>query len=496
MSSTPISSTSTTSSTSSVQGGVSSLGLGSGLDLNGIISKLISVEKLPIKLLTQQQTDAQTKISTLSTVQNDLTTLQTSLFALKNAGSSALFTATSSNSANVSASATTSATAATYTVNVTTLAQAQSIATAGQASTSASIGSGAVTTMTINFGTIGGGSLAGGIYSGSTFTTNTNQPSISLSIDSSNNTLTGIRDAINNSAANGGRVTASIVNDGTGTPYRLSLTSSSGATNSLSIGVVGDATLNSLLAYDPAGTQNMTEQQTGVSANFSLNGLAITSDTNTITTAATGVTFNLLTAGSTATITIAKDNSDVTSAINDFVTAYNTVATEIKTDTAYQAVLQGDSGLRILSTQLTAAVYALQSHGSTGYNSLSDLGVTFKQDGTLTVNSDTLSTALTANSTQIKSLVGAYGSSLGNVVFSALGTSGLVSGEISSLNTQSSNIDKQIAEINTRVSADEANMRTQFAALDSLIASLQRTSTYLTQQFKSISSNSSSNSNG
>lgn len=240
------------------------------LDINSIVSQLMSVERRPLSKLDSQEASHQAKLSAYGSIKGAIASFQTALLGLNNAGAYQSSKATASDATIFSASATSTAVAGTYSLEVTSLTQAQKLVAAGQTSLAESIGTGAATTITFNFGTISGGTLTpfdpatntGGTYSGAAFTGNGN-PSKSVTIDSSNNSLQGIRDAIN---AAGIGVTAAIVNDGSGTPYRLTLASNNmGSSNSLNISVSGDAAISNLLTNNPAAVSTVSGSSTAAS---------------------------------------------------------------------------------------------------------------------------------------------------------------------------------------------------------------------------------------
>ena len=183
------------------------------IDVAGIVSSLMAVEQQPITRLNKQISSYNAKISAIGSVQSALASFQTAAQGLNNLTFNS-FSATSSNTAAVSASASSIAKPGNYSLTVSQLAQAQNLVIAGQASATTAIGSGASTTLTFDFGTISGGTLSNGTYTGASFASN-GSTTKSVTIDSSNNTLSGIRDAIN---AAGVGVTASIINDGSATP--------------------------------------------------------------------------------------------------------------------------------------------------------------------------------------------------------------------------------------------------------------------------------------
>lgn len=220
----------------------------SSLDVNSIVSQLMTVERQPIAKLNTKEASYQAKLSAFGSVKGSVAGFQTALQALNSPSKFNTLKATSSDATVVSASATSIAAAGTYSLDVTSLSQSQTLVAAGQTSSAATIGTGTSTTITFDFGTISGGSFASGTYSGATFTSN-GDGTESVTIDSTNNSLQGIRDAIN--AADIG-VTATIVNDGSAAPYRLVLSSAdNGVSNSMNITVSGETAISDLLTNNP-----------------------------------------------------------------------------------------------------------------------------------------------------------------------------------------------------------------------------------------------------
>ena len=405
---------------------VTSTGIGSGLDIESIITKLMAVEKQPLTALQTKEASYQSKLTAFGTLKSSLSTFQSAISTLSNASAFQGTTASIANTAVATVTSSTSATAGSYSLTVSKLAQAQQLVATGQSSNTASIGTG---TITIDFGTITGGTLGSstGQYSGATFTSAGNGVK-TITIDSSNNTLTGIRDAINNAAIG---VTATIVNDGGTSPYRLVLASdNSGSANSMKISVSGDSALSSLLSNDPAGTQNMSETTTAQNAAMTVNGISISKASNTVTDAINGVTLNLLTQTTSATtITVARDTTSVTSAVNAFVSAYNTLNSTIKQATAYDAttktaaILNGESSVRNIQTQLRAVLNTPIAGGASAYTLLSQVGVTFQKDGSLSVDSTQLASALKTNFSDFAGLFASAGKTSDSLISFANSTS-------------------------------------------------------------------------
>ena len=386
-----------------------------------LVSQLMATEQYPITALQTVNTAYQAKLTAFGQVQSAVSTFQTALSTLNSASSFKAVTATASDPTVLSATALTSAASGSYSLTVGNLAQAQNLVAAGQTSLSAPIGTGATTTLSFNFGTITGTATSGTYGAGTTFTSN-GSATKTVTIDSTNNSLQGIRDAIN---AAGIGVTASIINDGSATPYRLVLTSSNtGAANSMSIAVSGDATVSSLLAYDPTSTtgQNLNQSLAALNANLTVNGIAVSKATNTVSDIIPGVTVNLTKPSATAvTLTVAPDTATVTKNVNSFVTAYNALKTTLTSLTAYNAstntasILQGNLAILNMQSHLNGLLNT-PAVGAGSLTNLSQIGVTFQHDGTLAVNSTMLSSALTNNFSSVAGLFVPTGSATDSLI--------------------------------------------------------------------------------
>lgn len=402
--------TSTSSATSS-----------SGLDVASIVSQLMTVEQRPLTALATKEAGIQAKLSALGTIKSALSGFQSAATALSDLSKFQKMTAASSDSTMLTASALSTAATGSYTLSVSSLAQAQQLVATGQTSQTSAIGAGAATTLTFDFGTISGGTLSSGKYTGSTFTSNGGGTK-TVTIGSTNNSLQGIRDAIN--AANIG-VTASIVNDGSGTPYRLTLSSNSqGANNSIKISVAGDAAISSLLAHDPANNtgQGLTETSTAQNANFTVNGVAVSKSSNTVTDAISGVTLNLLQKTTTpVTLSVNRDTTSISSTISSFISSYNDLHKAIASVASYNSstkqagILQGDFAVNSTISQINRALNtAISTAGS--LSTLSQVGVSFQKDGTLSLDSAKLSAAISSSPNDIAALFATVGSATDSLV--------------------------------------------------------------------------------
>lgn len=402
---------------------ITSTGIGSNLDIESIISKLMIVEGQKLASLQSKEASYQAKLSGFGTLKGALAQFQSSAQGLSSLSKYQGVKSSSADTAVASVSAASGAKPGTYSLEVKQLAQAQKLVAAGQASDIAVIGSGVIT---FDFGTISG-NVEGqqpvfdsetGKYSNAAF--NSSGAGVkTITIDSSNNSLAGIRDAIN--AANIG-VTATIVNDGNAEkPYRLALTvQDPGKDKSLKISVAdaeGSTGLSSLLSHNPAGAQALAQTAAAQNSEFVIDGIAISKGSNTVADVLSGITLNLLktNSGTPTKISVSRDTSSVTSAINSFVTAYNSINATLNSAMAYNAktktasLLTGDSSVRAIQSQIRGVLSKAVTGGGSGFTVLSQVGVSFQKDGTLAVDNTKLQKALADNFEDFAGLFAAAG---------------------------------------------------------------------------------------
>lgn len=470
---------------------ISTLGIGSGLDLSSILDSLTTAEKASLTPISNQQTAYTAKLSAYGTLSSALTTFQTANTALNSAD---LFSATSATSSSSAFSATTSGSpvAGKYTVSVTQLAQAQTLTSGVQTSNTTALGSSdASRTLTIKL---------------------TDGTSKDITLTSDQTSLTGMRDAIN--SANAG-VSASIIKTGDGA-YRLSLTASkTGEANAVSsVTVTGDDTLQGIVGFDSTKTDADNPLDVSVAAQdaqLTVNNVAITSSTNTISDALEGITLNLndVTSGN-QTLNITQDTSKATTAISNFVDAYNNLLDQFTSLTKYTAVdvgsdtqdssngaLVGDSTLRSIQTQIKSML--TNSSSSSSYKTLAQIGITSDPTtGELTLDSDKLKTELTKDPSGIKQMIVGDGKTTGITTTLAtnltswLSSTGSIQSAKDGVSKTLNNLTQQYNDMNTRINAMIARYKTQFTQLDVTMSSLNSTSSYLTQQFDNMTSSSSS----
>lgn len=394
--------------------GLSSAGIGSGLDVTGIVSSLMAVEQKPLTALTTKQTDYKAKLSAFGSIQSGLASFQSTLKKLSDAKNLQTIKATPADASVLGTSGGAGAVPGDYSIEVTKLAQSQKLASAGQLNAQAVVGTG---TLTFDFGTISGGTLGtDGKYTGAGFTSN-GAGSKTVTIDSSHNTLNGIRDAIN---AAGMGVTASVINDGSNTPYRLALSNSqTGEASSMKISVSGDAALGNLLNHDPASSQALTQTVAAQNAALKVDGLAISKPSNSFSDVVPGVTLTLkkTNAGSPTNLSVTRDTAAVKANVQEFVDGYNKLTGSLKSLTSYDmtskkgAALFGDSSVRNMLTQLRGVVTGTVAGGASSLTRLSDAGVSYQADGTLKLDATQLQKVIDTQFDQLPGLFAASGAS-------------------------------------------------------------------------------------
>lgn len=478
---------------------LSAAGIGSGLDVNSIISQLMLIEQQPLVQLDARQKKFESQLSAYGQIKSALSTFQSAVNSLSSLDKFRVYSSKSTDETVLTATSSSSAVPASYQIEISQLAQQHKLSASAVSATSDVVGTG---TLTIEFGTHDA--------TGGTFTTNAGKTPLTLTIDSSNNTLSGIRDAIN--TANAG-VGASIIYDGSG--YRLIVSSNdSGAANSLKItasdddGDNADASGLSFLAYDPLATsgsgKNLSQLSEARNALLTVDGIAISHPSNSISNVIEGVNLNLnkLNAGTPATLTVARDLEAVKTAVNEFVTAYNDVDKVLKDLSAYNdqskkgAVLQGDTATRNIRNHLREIM--ADSMTGNAFSVLADIGVNFQLGGNLTVDSARLDKALGQDFEAVGNMFAresetatetGFGFRLDEYVDDLLASDGSLAIRTEGINKSIRLIEQKEESLLARMEQIEARYRKQFAALDSLISTMNTTSSFLTQQLASLQAN-------
>jgi len=461
--------------------GISSAGIGSGLDVNGLVSQLLSLERQPLNSLSTKKQTFNDQLSAFGQVKSALDSFKSAVSSLKLDTDFSAAKATSSDTSLLTATATSIASASGYTIKVSQLAQAGVKSTVnGLSSASTKISDITDLPAGVSAPT---GTFQFSTGSGSTLKT------FSITLDGSES-LQGIRDKINsaNMTVDGktttqSLATASVVNTGTAAApsYKLVIASTAKGTDN-------DITIDS--AFQSALGGFDATKQPAKNAQFTVNGLDIERSTNTVTDVIDGVTLNLVSADNSKTLNlaVARDTDAVTKKVNDFISAYNKLASTVSNLHQKGGTLEADNSA-------TSVIYGLQAvfnqpakiaGNDLGY--LAQVGISFKKDGTLSLDSDAFSKALTTNSANVISLFTdsdqGFATRLYNTASSMLNSNGLVDSRIQGLNQRIKTLDSNIDRENVRLDNVETRLRKQYANLDSLLGTMKNTSSYLSSQLR------------
>jgi len=437
--------------------------VGSGLDLNGLLDQLQQGENQKLTPITTQKASYETKISAFGSLKSALSSLQDTIHALadptafqtvKNTVSGTALTATTTNDTPPGD----------YQIHVAQRAQASSVATLGVADSTTNLGDG-----TVDF-TLANGST------------------MSVAISAGSSSLQDVRDAIN---AQNGPVRASLINDGSGQPYRLVLQAADTGSAASVSSVQFTGNLGSSLQLDAA------TQQAGQDASLTINGIAVQSAHNTVEDAIQGVTLNITGVGD-STLQVTRDNDAITGGVKKFVDAYNSLVKTLGGLTSYDATTQtpgallGDSTVRSVQSQLRSVLGGEVDNGG-AFKVLSDVGVTLQLDGTLQIDDDKLGSAVNDNLGAVTQFFAGGGTTdgmadqLDTMIGNMTSSTGLIGSATDSLNQSVSQLNDQYTQTQQQIDATMAMYKQQFTQLDAMIAQMNSTSSYLTQQFDAMS---------
>ena len=452
--------------------GIQASGVGSGLDINGLVTQLVSAENASRAApILRRETAATTKISALGTLKGALSAFKGALTPLRNLEVFSARKATSSDTTRFTATASSKAAAGSYDVEVIRLASAHRLASAPHLT-------GASTE-------IGYGSLE----------ITVGEDSFDVEIPQDANTLEDIRDAINSASDNTG-VQATLLTGTEGT--RLILTSrKTGADHAIKVVASGGDGGLAELNYDPAGVMNLTQKDEAQNASLKISGFPVESSTNVVDDAIEGVTINLLKAetGKEFTLDVSFDAASVTTRIQSFVTEYNNMQAQLTKLGNYDAAtktagpLLGDSLLRSVQQDMRNGLTSPVSGLSGDYTALASIGITTTASGTLELDAAKLNKALADDPDAVAHLFGSENGVAARLyaqVDARLKSGSDLDSRNTTLKRQMNDVSREKEALALRMEQVEARYRKQFTALDSLLSQLQSTSSYLAQQLSNL----------
>jgi flagellar hook-associated protein 2 len=479
---------------------ISSIGIGSGLDIESVITQLVAVERAPVTKLQTEATSLQTKLSTYGKLQSGMAALRDAASALTRPSTWNATVGASSDTTSVSVTTGASTLPGSYSIEVQRLASVQSNATGVYASADALVGEG---TLHIELGTWGAGQTS--------FTPKAGATAVDITVGPPAESLAQLRDKIN--ASNSG-VVASVLTDASGA--RLVLRSAAtGEANGFRVGVSDNDGNNvdgiglSALAFDPsAGILTMAQALAAANAAASLNGLPIASESNTLSNVLDGMTLTLGKVTTAPVLVEAKsDKESIRKALDSFVTAYNDLNKLVAEQTKYDAasktagVLQGDSAAVSIRSQMRSLLGS-SSGASAMFTRLAEVGFDVQTDGSIKLDETKLANGL-ANLGEMKKLFSnsdlltpannGIATQLRAMADQVLGIEGSISTRTEGLRKRIDlNHDRQEL-LEDRIAMMEKRLRAQYTALDRQMASLNSLSNYVTQQLSVLNSSSNDN---
>lgn len=406
---------------------IQSLGAGSGIDTSNLVKQLTAIERsAPQKRIDTRRDLTQTQISDFGLLSSAMATLKDA--AKKLTDPEGMFSKSASyteSNALVPTKLDTTVQPGTYTFTVEAIAKSQSLSSGVFSAANATIGEG---TLTFNFGNV---TASGGAMTG--FSQDADADAVEIVIDSSNNTLEGLRDAINKADFG---VQATIVNNGSG--YILQVNAASGANNELEITVSDDDGNNtddaglSRFAFNTSAS-NLTHNQDGSDAHLTINGLTVYRESNVINDIVEGLSLDVRQAdpGNPITITVNEDKAFAEQTIRDFVTAYNDFLAAIKpavgifekedeegkTQTLTGS-LANDSLARSIISQIRATISsAVPGLADSGFKTLGAIGIRTELNGNMSINEKTFKKAMETNFADIQKLFAPHTSSSDSSIF-------------------------------------------------------------------------------
>jgi len=451
---------------------ITSAGVGSGIDIESLVTQLVAAEGSPaLNRLDKKEATLQADLSAYGSLKSALSSFQTSVQNLNDPNDFLGRTSTSSNTEVFSATADETAVPGNYDIEVVQLAEAAKSRSGDFTSDEEVVGTGS---LAISLGA----------------------ESFNITVDSNNNTLAGLRDAINDASDNPG-ITASIINVDGGS--RLILTSDTvGAANTISIVADdddGDDT-DALVGLSRLATVNLTSIQDAQDAIIKVDDQTVTRDSNSFSDVISGVKFTLesATPGEIETLAIGLDKGGLLTNVNSFVEAYNSLADTMASLSAYNAetgaagTLLGDSALRAVENQIRQTITG--SVNGLDFDSLVSIGITTNDEGHLEVDAIKLDSVMTEDFTAVSQLFASENGlarSLDNVLERYISSDdGILTSREDGLKSNIDSIGDDRERLDRRLATLDARYRAQFTAMDILVAQLTSLGDYLSSQLASL----------
>lgn len=434
---------------------LSAAGVGSGLDIEGIINQLMVLERRPLNALEARKDEYNAELSAVGRLKSIVSSFQSAMKNLKTTDAFEVYTASSDDEEVFTVTANSAASVGTLDIQVTNIAETHKMGSVVFADTDTTVVGGAGDQVTLSIGTT------------------------SFTVDVSGMTLGDIRNAINDATDNVG-VSAVIVNE-TDTEHYLVLTSdSTGIANTIGLSFTGGV----------GTTLGMTTINAAEDAQLLLDGTyTVTRPSNTITDAVDGLTLNLKSESTSAvTLNIDRDVASVTASVQSFVEAFNEIRSTI--DSLRTGELQADSTLRTIESGIVNILNVPRDGLVGSYKVLSQVGLTIQKDGSMGLDTGKLESAINTDFRSLAELFAndnvGYVYQLESLLNEFLNADGVLDNRTDGINARLGRVDDQIANMEFRLGRIEERFRQRFSALDALMGQLTATSNFLVQQLAGL----------
>ncbi len=438
---------------------ITAAGVGSGLDIEGIVSQLMVLERQPLQAMQRRESEHRADLSAYGRLKSAVSSFESAMEGLSSEDKFKIFSTQSSDTDVLAASADDTAASGVFSIDVTRLAQHHKVSST-EHNAGASFGADG-DSLSISIGGEG------------------------MSVDfTAAMGLEEIRDAINMADDNPG-LSASILNTGGG-KQRLILTSrESGADQQMSLSYTGG------IAGNPFGFASANRDAEGLliadldnlDAEMSIDGFSVTSGSNSVSDVIDGLTLELKQTGS-ANLNVDRDDSAITSSVQRFVDAYNSLVGTI--DSLQEGALSGDGNLRSIEGQLRSVMNTAPQGIDSSFSILGEVGISTERDGKLSFDSSKLADALEADFSGVAELFAnddqGYAFRFAALAENLQGENGVIDTREDGLNSRIDDIELRQDNFEARMELTEQSLRSRYAALDSLLGSLQSTSSFLFQQ--------------
>jgi len=438
--------------------GIQASGIGSGLDINGIVTQLMALERQPIEAIERKERTIDSQISAYGQLKSKVSEFQTAMADLGSAEKFRIYSANSTDEEVLGITASSSAAKGIFSVEVKRIAENHKLASAAQADADTTQVASA-SPMTIQVG------------------------DDSFDVDVNGKTLQEIRDEINNATDNKG-VTASVLHDDEG--YRLLLTGDETGSDHF-IQLTNDPYTMSSINEDRDENAGFDAADLDAVMVFE-NNFTVTRSSNSVSDLIDGITLDIKKPGEVV-IDVNRDDEAIKESVQAFADAYNALKDEINTQRL--GALEADSTLSSIESRMLNVLNSGNTITDSSYQFLSEVGLAVDKEGQMQLDGDLFTKQMNADFSSVVNLFSFEGEGFANrlesVAKSVLEANGLIEGREDGFQDRLDRFEDRKIQLEARMENTERRLRKQFGAMDAFVAQMNSTGSYLTQQLASLS---------